>query len=113
QPFFEMRQGLVSSWPLGMDVLGREHILHTSAVATMLPWLQEDLADADGHYWGYNQETGGLCVFDPFADQRFHNNNNPVMDRSDVRQARRGGAGADRRNYPIGDVAEHAPTGAR
>jgi hypothetical protein len=79
QPFFEMRQGLVSSWPLGMDVLGREHILHTSAVATMIPWLQEDLADTDGHYWGYNKETEGLCVFDPFDEQRFSNANIAVM----------------------------------
>ena len=79
QPFFEMRQALVSSWPLGMDLLGREHILHTSAVATMMPWLQEDLADADGHYWGYNKETGGLCVFDPFDEQRFSNANIAVM----------------------------------
>ena len=79
QPYFEMRQALVSSWPLGMDLLGREHILHTSAVATMMPWLQEDLADADGHYWGYNKETGGLCVFDPFDEQRFSNANIAVM----------------------------------
>jgi hypothetical protein len=79
QPFFEMRQGLVSSWPLGMDLLGREHILHTSAVTTMMPWLQEDLADADGHYWGYNKETGGLCVFDPFDEARFSNANIAVL----------------------------------
>jgi len=79
QPFFEMRQGLISSWPLGIDVLGREHILHTSAVATMMPWLQEDLADADGHYWGYNKETQGLCVFDPFDEERFSNANIAVM----------------------------------
>lgn len=79
QPFFEMRKGLISSWPLGMDVLGREHILHTSAVTTMMPWLQEDLADADGHYWGYNKETGGLCIFDPFDEDRFTNANIAVM----------------------------------
>jgi type IV secretory pathway VirB4 component len=79
QPFFEMRQGLISSWPLGMDMLGREHILHTSAVATMMPWLQEDLADADGHYWGYNKETGGLCIFDPFDEDRFSNANIAVL----------------------------------
>jgi len=79
QPFFEMRQGLVSSWPLGMDVLGREHILHTSAVTTMMPWLQEDLSDADGHYWGYNKETGGLCIFDPFDEDRFSNANIAVL----------------------------------
>ena len=79
QPFFEMRQGLVSSWPLGMDVLGRELILHTSAVTTMMPWLQEDLADADGHYWGYNKETGGLCIFDPFDEGRFSNANIAVL----------------------------------
>ena len=79
QPFFEMRQALLSSWPLGTDLLGREHILHTSALTTMLPWLQEDLADAEGHYWGYNKETGGLCVFDPFDADRFSNANIAVL----------------------------------
>jgi hypothetical protein len=79
QPYFEMRQALLSSWPLGTDLLGREHILHTSALTTMMPWLQEDLADAEGHYWGYNKETGGLCVFDPFDAERFSNANIAVL----------------------------------
>jgi len=79
QPYFEMRQALLSSWPLGTDLLGREHILHTSALTTMMPWLQEDLADAEGHYWGYNKETGGLCVFDPFDADRFSNANIAVL----------------------------------
>ena len=78
-PYFEMRQALLSSWPLGTDLLGREHILQTSALTTMMPWLQEDLADADGHYWGYNKETGGLCVFDPFDEERFTNANIAVL----------------------------------
>ena len=79
QPVFEMRQGLLSSWPLGMDLLGREQVLHTSALTTMMPWLQEDLADPEGHYWGYNKETGGLCVFDPFDEDRFSNANIAVL----------------------------------
>ena len=79
QPYFEMRQALLSCWPLGMDLLGRENILHTSAVTTMFPWLQEDLADPDGHYWGYNKDTGGLCVFDPFDESRFTNANIAVL----------------------------------
>jgi type IV secretory pathway VirB4 component len=79
QPFFEMRHGVLSSWPLGLDLLGREQILHTSALATLLPWLQEDLADPEGHYWGYNKETGGLCVFDPFDETRFPNANIAVL----------------------------------
>ena len=79
QPFFEMQQGLLASWPLGIDLLGREKILTTSAVATLIPWLQEDLADPDGHYWGYNKETGGLCVFDPFDEGRFSNANIAVL----------------------------------
>ena len=82
QPIFEMRQGLLSSWPLGTDLLAREQILHTSAVVTMMPWLQEDLADAAGHYWGYNKETGGLCVFDPFDEERFTNANIAVLAQS-------------------------------
>ena len=79
QPFFEMRQGLLSSWPLGTDLLGREQILHTSGLVTMFPWLQEDLADPEGHYWGYNKDTGGLCVFDPFDQERFNNANIAVL----------------------------------
>src|SRR5437764_15246760 len=74
-----MRQAQLTSWPLGTVLLGREHILHTSALTTMLPWLQEDLADAEGHYWGYNRETGGLCVFDPFDAERFSNANIAVL----------------------------------
>ena len=79
QPYFEMQQGLLASWPLGMDMLGREKILPTAAVATLIPWLQEDLSDPDGHYWGYNKETGGLCVFDPFDEARFPNANIAVL----------------------------------
>jgi hypothetical protein len=79
QPFFEMQQGLLASWPLGLDLLGREKILPTGALATLMPWLQEDLADPDGHYWGYNKETGGLCIFDPFDEGRFSNANIAVL----------------------------------
>ncbi|HEY9287755.1 MAG TPA: DUF87 domain-containing protein [Candidatus Dormibacteraeota bacterium] len=78
-PYFEMRQALQSSWPLGTDLLGREHILQTSALLTMFPWLQDDLDDGEGHYWGYNKETGGLCVFDPFDEGRFPNANIAVL----------------------------------
>ena len=45
----------------------------------MFPWLQEDLADPEGHYWGYNKDTGGLCVFDPFDQERFNNANIAVL----------------------------------
>ena len=79
QPYFEMQQGLLASWPLGIDMLGREKILPTAAVATLIPWLQEDLSDPDGHDWGYNKETGGLCVFDPFDESRFPNANIAVL----------------------------------
>ncbi len=34
---------------------------------------------AEGHYWGYNKETGGLCVFDPFDAERFSNANIAVL----------------------------------
>ena len=79
QPFFEMRQGLLSSWPFGTDLLGREQIMHSSALTTVFPWLQEDLLDPQGQYWGYNKETGGLCVFDPFDQDRFANANIAVL----------------------------------
>ncbi len=78
-PFFEMQQALLASWPLGIDLLGQEKILPTTAVSTLMPWLQEDLADPVGHYWGYNKETGGLVVFDPFDERRFTNANIAVL----------------------------------
>jgi type IV secretory pathway VirB4 component len=78
-PYFEMRKGLISSWPLATDLLGREQIMHGGALTTMFPWLQEDLADQEGHYWGYNKDTGGLCVFDPFDEDRFSNANIAVL----------------------------------
>ncbi len=79
QPTFQMPQALIASWPLGLDQLGREQILHTSAATTLLPWLLEDLNDPEGHYWGYNRETGGLVVFDPFDEARFTNANIAVL----------------------------------
>lgn len=79
QPYFQMRQALLASWPLGVDELRREQLVHTSAVTSLLPWLQEDLADETGHYWGYNKETGGLVVFDPFDEMRFPNANIAVL----------------------------------
>ena len=79
QPYFQMRQALIASWPLGVDELRREQLVPTSAAATLLPWLQEDLADTAGHYWGYNQDTGGLVVFDPFDEARFANANIAVL----------------------------------
>jgi conjugal transfer ATP-binding protein TraC len=78
-PYFEMREALLSCWPLGTDLLGREQIMHSGALTTFFPWLQEDLADPEGHYWGYNKGTGGLCVFDPFDESRFPNANIAVV----------------------------------
>jgi hypothetical protein len=79
RPFFQMAQGVVSTWPLGVDLLGRDHLVHTGAAATFFPWLQEDLADRQGHYWGYNRDTGGLVIFDPFDESRFQNANVAVL----------------------------------
>lgn len=78
-PYFEMRQALLSCWPMATDLLGREQVMHSGALTTMFPWLQEDLADPEGHYWGYNRDTGGLCVFDPFDEERFTNANIAVL----------------------------------
>jgi len=62
QPYFQMAHGLVASWPIAVDALGREQLMHTSAVSTLLPWLQADLADARGYYLGHNRDTGGLVA---------------------------------------------------
>jgi type IV secretory pathway VirB4 component len=79
QPFFQIQAALLASLPFGLDRLARDHVLNTAAVSTLLPWLREDLADPDGHYWGYNKETAGLVVFDPFDESRFPNANIAVL----------------------------------
>ncbi len=78
-PYFQMIHGLVATWPIGVDALAREHLMHTAAVTTLLPWLQADLADARGYYWGHNRDTGGLVVLDPFDENRFPNANIAVL----------------------------------
>jgi hypothetical protein len=82
QPYFEMHRGLLASWPLAINTLGCEQILTGRAASTLLPWLQEDLSEPQGHYWGYNNETGGLVVFDPFDEGRFPNANIAVLAQS-------------------------------
>jgi uncharacterized protein DUF87 len=79
QPYFQMTQGLVATWPIGVDGLGREHLMHTAAVTTLIPWLQVDLTDPHGYYWGHNRDTGGLVVLDPFDEHRFPNANIAVL----------------------------------
>jgi hypothetical protein len=79
QPYFQMLQGLVATWPIGVDLVGREHLMHTAAVTTLLPWLQTELADEDGYYLGHNRDTGGLVVLDPFDEHRFPNANIAVL----------------------------------
>ena len=72
---FRMYEGYAATRPNPGDPLKRGQVLHTSAAATLLPWLEADLRQADGIVIGRSQATGSPVQVDPFDRSAFPNAN--------------------------------------
>jgi conjugal transfer ATP-binding protein TraC len=79
---FRMLDGFVSSRALGLDVLQRGKILHTSAASTLFPWLDSDLREPEGLVVGRSLATGCPVQLDPFDQGRHANANIGVFGHS-------------------------------
>ena len=63
----QMRPGLVSSLPLGLDQVGLRKILSTTALSATFPFTGSDLATRRGVLYGVNTVTRSPVVVDRFA----------------------------------------------
>ena len=79
---FRQFDGRVGTLPFGADRLQRTHLLDTSALVTLLPWLDVDVDDAGGLPIGRSRATSMPVVLDPFASQHHENANIAVFGHS-------------------------------
>ncbi len=79
---YRMLDGFVSSRPLGLDVLRRAKLLHTSAAVTLFPWFDSDLREPEGMLVGRSLATGCPVQVAPFDEGRHANANIGVFGHS-------------------------------
>lgn len=79
---FRMADAHIATLPGGPDRLQRRRVLDTSALATLLPWLDVDVAQAGGLVVGRNRATGCAVMIDPYDHHRYANANVAVFGHS-------------------------------
>ena len=79
---FRQFDGRLATLPLAIDRLRRRHFVDTSALLTLLPWLDVEVADAGGLRLGRSRATAMPVVVDPFAEQLHENANIAVFGHS-------------------------------
>ncbi|HEY8761037.1 MAG TPA: DUF87 domain-containing protein [Candidatus Dormibacteraeota bacterium] len=79
---FRQFDGRLATLPHGIDRLRRRHFVDTSALVTLLPWLDVEVVDAGGLRLGRSRATSMPVVVDPFADLHHENANIAVFGHS-------------------------------
>ncbi len=64
---FRMREGFVSSIPLGIDKLSNTTALNTSPLSTTFPFISADVTSNQGILYGVNRHNNSLILFDRFS----------------------------------------------
>jgi KaiC/GvpD/RAD55 family RecA-like ATPase len=79
---FRQFDGRLATLPHGIDRLRRRHFVDTSALVTLLPWLDVEVCDPGGLRLGRGRATAMPVVVDPFADRHHENANIAVFGHS-------------------------------
>jgi len=79
---FRQFDGRLATLPHGIDRLRRRHFVDTSALVTLLPWLDVEVFDPGGLRLGRSRATSMPVVVDPFADRHPENANIAVFGHS-------------------------------
>jgi hypothetical protein len=79
---FQMAAGRVATLPLGEDTLGHQRLLPGAIVATLYPWLWDELQQPAGHFVGARLRGGSPVLIDTFDEGRFSNANIGVFGHS-------------------------------
>jgi KaiC/GvpD/RAD55 family RecA-like ATPase len=79
---FRQFDGRLATLPHGIDRLRRRHFVDTSALLTLLPWLDVEVTDPGGLRLGRSRATAMPVIVDPFADRHHENANIAVFGHS-------------------------------
>ena len=69
---FQHLQGYQTTLPFNKDELDSKVELNTSPLSMFLPFITSDLTDEKGIFYGINQFTNGLVIFDRFSLENAH-----------------------------------------
>jgi KaiC/GvpD/RAD55 family RecA-like ATPase len=79
---FRQFDGRLATLPLAVDRLRRRHFVDTSALLSLLPWLDVEVDDPGGLKLGRSRATSMPVAVDPFADRHHENANIAVFGHS-------------------------------
>jgi KaiC/GvpD/RAD55 family RecA-like ATPase len=79
---FRQFDGRLATLPLGRDHLLRRHLVDTSALVTLFPWLDVEVEDGGGFPLGRSRATTLRVALDPFAERHHENANIAVFGHS-------------------------------
>ncbi|MDD3032763.1 MAG: ATP-binding protein [Candidatus Pacebacteria bacterium] len=64
---YQQKEGLISTFPYGMDSLDIHTTLNTSPLSSIFPFISFDLSSNDGILFGINKHNNSLVLFDRFS----------------------------------------------
>ena len=64
---FQMKEGFLSTVPLGQDKLARTSNMSSSSLSTTFPFVSSDLSSSNGILFGINLHNNSLILFDRFS----------------------------------------------
>ncbi|NMB47723.1 DUF87 domain-containing protein, partial [Patescibacteria group bacterium] len=64
---YQQKEGLLSTFPYGLDSLGNHTTLNTSPLSSIFPFISFDLSSNEGILFGINKHNKSLVLFDRFS----------------------------------------------
>ncbi|MFA5310353.1 MAG: ATP-binding protein, partial [Candidatus Paceibacterota bacterium] len=64
---YQQKEGLISSFPYGSDLLQIHNTLNTTPLSSIFPFVSFDLSSNEGILYGINKHNNSLVLFDRFS----------------------------------------------
>lgn len=64
---YKQREGLLSTFPYGLDKIGNHTKMNTSPLSSIFPFISFDLSTNEGILYGINKHNNSLILFDRFS----------------------------------------------
>jgi type IV secretory pathway VirB4 component len=64
---YQQKEGLISSFPYGSDLLQIHNTLNTTPLSSIFPFISFDLSSNEGILYGINKHNNSLVLFDRFS----------------------------------------------